>query len=75
MFPPLVWQYRAMRDLLRHQNGLYVTDWASMDNNPRNKYLGCGVDISCEMVLFADNLLEILSVLEAKSGRLMKNEP
>lgn len=66
----LVWEslyqyYCAFRYHLRHANGMYVTDWASMDNSPRNKYLGFGVDTTCEMVLFAGNLLDILDVLEA----------
>jgi len=61
---PLLEQYKAMQYHLRHQNGLYVTDWASMDNSPRNRYLGCGLDISCEMVLFADNLADMLDEIE-----------
>ncbi len=64
VFLPLMWQYRFLHNILRHKNGLYVTDWASMDNSPRNKNLGCGIDISCEMALFTGNLLDILSVLE-----------
>lgn len=64
-----LWQYyRAFREQLRHASGLYVTDWASMDNSPRNKYLGLGVDISCEMVMLAQNLLDIFAVLEG-AGR------
>lgn len=50
---PLHRYYLALRDQIRHQSGLYVTDWASMDNSPRNKRLFIGVDISSEMVLFA----------------------
>lgn len=66
----LVWEslyqyYRAFHYHLRHANGMYVTDWASMDNSPRNKYLGFGIDITCEMVLFAGNLLDMLDVLES----------
>ena len=44
---------------LRQGNGLYMTDWASMDNSPRNVYLtkgGCAVDTSSQMVMFADDL-------------------
>lgn len=68
----LVWEslyqyYCAFHYHLRHANGMYVTDWASMDNSPRNKYLGFGVDTTCEMVLFARNLLDMLDVLE-KNG-------
>lgn len=66
-FLPLLWQYRFMRSVLRHANGLYVTDWASMDNSPRNKDLCCAVDTSCEMVLFANNLLDMLGELERHS--------
>jgi hypothetical protein len=35
-----------------------------MDNSPRNKYLGCALDTSCEMAMFAAHLLEMLDVLE-----------
>lgn len=59
VYPALLAQYRSYHRLLRHANGLYVTDWASMDNSQRNPYLGCGVDISCEMAMFAKHLLEI----------------
>lgn len=60
---PLYRYYEAMRYHIRHQNGLYVTDWASMDNSPRNKHLGLAVDTSSEMALFAGNLLDIMKVL------------
>lgn len=63
---PLYHYYDAMKYHLRHANGLYVTDWSSMDNSPRNKYLGMGVDITSEMVLFAKQLLEIMDILEEK---------
>lgn len=56
---PLQEYYRALQKYLRQGNGLYVTDWASMDNAPRNRYLesgGTGVDISSQMVLFARDL-------------------
>jgi hypothetical protein len=64
VFPPLLKQYDSYQTLLRHANGLYVSDWASMDNSPRNKYLGCALDTSCEMVMFAAHLLEMLNILE-----------
>lgn len=60
---PLFHYYKALWYHLRHKNNLYVTDWASMDNSPRNKYLGCAVDTSCEMVLFARNLIDIMEEL------------
>ena len=59
---PLVHYYGALKKYLRQGNGLYVTDWASMDNSPRNYYIregGTGLDISAEMVLFARQLAEI----------------
>ncbi|MDR0569317.1 MAG: hypothetical protein LBG87_08955 [Spirochaetaceae bacterium] len=74
VFLPLLKQYEIMRKLLRHENGLYVTDWASMDNSPRNKYLACALDTSCEMTLFAANLLEILDVLEERGLRSKETE-
>lgn len=65
VFEPLRRQYEAMKYHLQHANGLYVTDWSSMDNSPRNKYLGLAVDTTSEMVLFARLLGEILDILEA----------
>jgi glycogen debranching enzyme len=66
VWPPLVHYYDALRLYLRQGNELYVTDWASMDNSPRNAYLkngGTGIDISSEMVLFARQLSEIALIL------------
>ncbi|WP_139902970.1 MGH1-like glycoside hydrolase domain-containing protein [Clostridium thermarum] len=60
---PLFQYYKALWYHIRHANNLYVTDWASMDNSPRNKYLGCAVDTSCEMVLFANSLVDIMQEL------------
>ena len=70
---PLYRYYSALKYHLKHANGLYVTDWASMDNSPRNKYLGLAIDTSCEMVLFARNLLDIMNVLD-KSGLKASDE-
>lgn len=66
VFPPLINHYRAMREYLRQGNGLYITDWASMDDSPRNpqlRYGGTGVDISSEMVLAARTLGTIAEIL------------
>jgi glycogen debranching enzyme len=62
VYEPLVRFYRALQEYLRQGNGLYMTDWASMDNSPRNPYLtggGCAVDTSCEMVLIAREMAEM----------------
>jgi len=59
---PLIHYYRSLQKYLRQGNELYVTDWASMDNSPRNAFLksgGCAVDTSSQMVLFARNLSTI----------------
>ncbi len=61
---PLYRYHEALKYHLRHQNGLYVTDWASMDNSTRNKHLGLAVDTSSEMVMFAGNLIDIMDELE-----------
>jgi hypothetical protein len=66
VYEPLAHYSRALEKYLQQGNGLFITDWASMDNSPRNPFLkngGCGVDISCEMVLFARNLAEIARLL------------
>lgn len=74
VWEPLVHYYGALRKYLRQGNGLYVTDWASMDNSPRNHYLnggGTGIDISSEMVLFARQLSQIATILgkNAEAGQ------
>ena len=57
VWEPLVQYYKALQKYIRQGNGLYITDWASMDNSPRNEFLengGCGIDISAEMVLYGN---------------------
>lgn len=69
VYEPLVRYYRALQKYLRQGNGLYVTDWAGMDNSPRNAHLtggGMAVDISAEMVLFGNQLAQIAELLEKK---------
>jgi len=66
--------YKALHYHLRHTNNLYVTDWASMDNSPRNKGLALGVDISSEMVLFANNLISIMDVLEKEGFPVIEKQ-
>ncbi|GHV30534.1 glycoside hydrolase [Bacteroidia bacterium] len=66
---PLVKYYEALQKYIRQGNGLYMTDWASMDNSQRNGWLvggGTGIDISSEMALFARNLSDIAGVLGKK---------
>ncbi len=58
--------YRALQKYLRQGSGLYVTDWASMDNSPRNAFLkggGCAIDTSSQMALFGRNLATIAESL------------
>lgn len=74
VWEPLYQYYQAFRYHVRHANGLYVTDWASMDNSPRNQYLGFGVDPTCEMVLFANNLLDMLAALNAQDIHMKDEE-
>ncbi|MBT9776725.1 alpha,alpha-trehalase [Clostridium sp. MCC353] len=73
---PLYQYYQAFKYHLRHKSGLYVTDWASMDNSPRNRELGLAVDTSCEMVLFGRNLLSIMAAAASDDRKLAqrKNE-
>ncbi len=66
VYPTLVGYYRALQEYLRQGNGLYVTDWASMDNSPRNAFLangGTAVDTSCQMAMFARNLATMAGLL------------
>jgi hypothetical protein len=69
VYEPLVHYYRALQTYLQQGNGLYMTDWASMDNSPRNEYLargGTAVDTSSEMVLFAHQLADMAELLGKK---------
>jgi hypothetical protein len=66
VWEPLVHYYLALEQYLRQGNGVYMTDWASMDNSMRNGHLrggGTAVDTSAEMVLFARQLSEIAEIL------------
>lgn len=66
IWQPLEKYFEFLDKYLRQGNGLYLTDWASMDNSQRNPYLengGTSIDISSEMVLFAQNLSDIFSVI------------
>lgn len=65
VYPALVKYHEALKHYLRQGNGLYLTDWASMDNSPRNRHLvggGCAVDTSSQMVLVARCLAEMAEV-------------
>lgn len=73
VYEPLLRYYRTLQKYIRQGNGLYMTDWASMDNSPRNSYLvngGTAVDISSEMALFANQLAEIADLLGKKDDAL-----
>ena len=74
---PLIKYYEALKKYIRQGNGLYITDWASMDNSPRNICLakgGTGIDISSEMVLFARNLSELSDILGYKEDAKKYND-
>lgn len=74
---PLIKYYEALKKYIRQGNGLYITDWASMDNSPRNICLasgGTGIDISSEMVLFARNLSELSDILGFENDAIIFND-
>ncbi len=71
VFDPLLHYYQALQKYLRQGNGLYMTDWASMDNSPRVPDLkggGTAVDTSAEMVLFAEQLATIAELAGKKEA-------
>ena len=73
VYEPLKHYLQALNTYIRQGNGLYMTDWASMDNSRRNPYLdrgGCGVDISSEMVMFARDLAAMADMLGKKDEAL-----
>lgn len=51
--------FDAFNTYVRDTNGLYITDWASADNHPRNDRLGYGVDVAGAMALFARLLSKV----------------
>ncbi len=66
VYGPLFKYHRALDKYLRQGNGLYVSDWAGMDNSPRNDDIvggGTAVDISAEMVLFSRQLAQMAELL------------
>ena len=74
VFEPLYQYYRALHYHIRHTSGLYVTDWASMDNSTRNKDLFLAVDTSSEMVFFANTLVRMIDELKAHNIELKDGE-
>lgn len=63
---PLIQYYEALKKYIRQGNGLYMTDWASQDNSPRNPFLkggGTAIDTSSQMVLYARSLAEMSGIL------------
>jgi hypothetical protein len=56
--------YDALYEHLRHTSNLFVTDWASLDNSTRNEKLFLGIDISSEMVMLANDLIKIYTILQ-----------
>ncbi len=66
VWTPLTRYYGALQTYLRQGNGLYTTDWASMDNSQRNLHLdrgGTAVDTSAQMAWFARCLAEMADAL------------
>ena len=77
VYEPLVRYYRALQTYIQQGNRLYMTDWASMDNSPRNEYLahgGTAVDTSSQMVLFANHLAQMAELLgkSAEAGEFRR---
>jgi hypothetical protein len=75
VFQPLEKLYRAFEIYLQDRNGLFITDWAGMDNSPRNLQLGYGVDISSQMVYFARVLADMADELnESAQARTFRDQ-
>ena len=74
-FSTLLRYYKSLDKFLKNRHGLYVTDWASMDNSPRNDRLGCGIDICCEMVMFAEHLATVAAwINDDKAERFLSRD-
>lgn len=56
--------FEAFERFLKDTNGLYVTDWASADNTPRNAHnLAHGVDVASQQAYFARLLAQVHDVV------------
>lgn len=56
--------FEAFERFLKDTNGLYVTDWASADNTPRNGHdLAYGVDVASQQAYFARLLAQVHDVV------------
>jgi hypothetical protein len=66
--------YQAFTVYLRDMNGLFITDWASADNHPRNPSLGYGVDVACQAALLARLLSAACAVCRDPDGRRYARE-
>jgi hypothetical protein len=61
--------YEAFKVYLQDINGLFITDWASADNHPRNLRLGYGVDVACQVVFFARLLFRACRICRDHEAR------
>ncbi|MEK7413923.1 MAG: trehalase family glycosidase [Planctomycetota bacterium] len=55
--------YKSFQTYRRDANGLFVTDWAIMDNSPRNDFLGYGVDLISQVSVLSQSLSEMALVV------------
>ena len=74
-FVPLLHYYSSYELIRDPESGLYRSDWASMDNSPRNQGLRCGVDTASQMVLFARDLAAIASEIgRTQEAEVLRHE-
>ncbi len=60
--------FEAFQVYLRAENGLYITDWASMDNSPRNLFLGYGVDVASGTATLAQVIADMCGLVGDRAG-------
>jgi len=60
--------HEAFQVYVRDANGFYITDWASVDNHPRNEYLGYGVDVACQAAHLARLIAEMCRLTGDDAG-------
>jgi mannosylglycerate hydrolase MGH1-like protein len=68
IFPVQQAWYKAFKIYLRAESGFFVTDWASVDNHPRNPFLGYGIDVICQVLHLAHLLCEIGELIGDQSA-------
>ncbi len=66
--------YESLNIYLRDNDNTLITDWASMDNSPRNVHLGFGCEVTALQAYFADLLAETCSLCGDSDEQIFRDD-